>query len=187
MQLEKKNREKEKAMSKEVRKLSKNKKVIGIVLLVAIILIAIGYAAISTLQLNISGQAQATPQQSNFTVIFSGTPEVSDPSKVTAEITESNNLKATMNVTGLVSKGDTVTATYTIENTSNDLAAALSAEEPTNSNTEYFDVSYDIAQPTIQAGETTTVTVTVELIKTPITADESSTIGLTINADPQQP
>ena len=46
MQLEKKNREKEKAMSKEVRKLSKNKKVIGIVLLVAIILIAIGYAAI---------------------------------------------------------------------------------------------------------------------------------------------
>lgn len=168
-------------------KQSRKRSLFLFLILIATMFIGIGYASISTLQLNISGQAQATPQQSNFTVIFSGTPEVSDPSKVTAEITESNNLKATMNVTGLVSKGDTVTATYTIENTSNDLAAALSAEEPINSNTEYFDVSYDIAQSTIQAGETTTVTVSVELIKTPITADESSTIGLTINADPQQP
>lgn len=168
--------------------MSRNKKIIGIVVLVAIILIAVGYAAISTVQLNITGQAEVTPQQSNFTVIFTGTPEVSDPSKVSAEITEENKLKATMNVTGLVTKGDTATATYTIQNTSADLAAVLSAEEPTNTNTEYFDVSYNIAQPTtLEAGEETTVTVTVELIKTPITENESTTIGLTVTANPQQP
>lgn len=166
----------------------KNKKVIGIILVVALLLIAIGYAAITTIQLNISGQAQATPDQANFTVVFSGTPQVSDPSKVTAKITSPENLEATIDVKGLTAKGETVTATYTIENTSADLSAVLSAEEPTNSNPEYFDVSYNIAEPTtITAGSTTTVTVTVELIKTPITGDETSTIGLQLNAAPQEP
>ena len=54
----------------------------------------------------------------------------------------------------------------------------------------YFDVTYNIADPVIGVNETkskTTITVTVELIKTPITQDETTTIGLTINADPQQP
>lgn len=37
------------------------------------------------------------------------------------------------------------------------------------------------------AGDTTTITVTVELIKTPITQDEETTIGVTITAEPQQP
>lgn len=166
--------------------MSKNKTIVGIVLLIAILLVAIGYAAITTVQLNISGQAQATPNQSNFSVKFTGEPEVSDPLKVTAELSDSDELKATMNVTGLTAKGDTVTATYTIENTSSDLSAALTAET-TNSNTEYFNVSYKISQPTITAGETTTITVTVELIKTPVTADESSTIGVIITSTPEQP
>ena len=59
-----------------------------------------------------------------------------------------------------------------------------------NSNPEYFDVTYNIADPVIGVNETTattTITVTVKLIKTPITQDEETTIGLTINADPQQP
>ena len=96
-----------------------------------------------------------------------------------------------MNVTGLTAKGDTATATFEIENTSADLSAALSVVDPVeNSNPEYFDVTYNIADPVIGVNETkskTTITVTVELIKTPITQDETTTIGLTINADPQQP
>ena len=96
-----------------------------------------------------------------------------------------------MNVTGLTAKGDTATATFEIENTSADLSAALSVVEPiTNSNTEYFDVTYNIADPVIGVNETTattTITVTVKLIKTPITQDEETTIGIILNADPQQP
>ena len=45
--------------------------VVGLVLLIAVLLVAIGYAAITAVPLNINGSAQATPEQTNFTVKFS--------------------------------------------------------------------------------------------------------------------
>ena len=169
--------------------MSKNStKVVGLVLLIAVLLVAIGYAAITTVSLNINGTANATAEQKNFSVIFSGTPEVSDPEKVTATLNEADakKISATMNVEGLSAKGDTVTATYTIENTSADLSAVLSATT-SNTNDEFFKITQNIAKGTVAAGDTTTITVTVELIKTPITQDEETTIGVIITADPQQP
>ena len=167
--------------------MSKNSaKVVGLVLLIAVLLVAIGYAAITTVQLRINGTANATTNSDNFTVRFSGTPTVSDADKVVATLDPNNQLQATMNVSKLSAKGDTATATYTIENTSADLSAVLSATT-TNSNTEYFNVTQNIAKATIGHGETTTITVTVELIKTPITDGIESTIGVTIDANPQQP
>ena len=165
--------------------MSKNSaKVVGLVLLIAVLLVAIGYAAITTVQLRIN--ANATANQDNFTVRFSGTPTVSDADKVDATLNPGDQLKATMNVSKLSAKGDTATATYTIENTSADLSAVLSATT-TNSNTEYFKVTQNIAKATIGHGETTTITVTVELIKTPIIDGIESTIGVIIDANPQQP
>lgn len=160
--------------------------VVGLVLLIAVLLVAIGYAAITAVPLNINGSAQATPEQTNFTVKFSGTPTVSDSSKVVAEINQQDQLKATINVSKLTAKGDTATATYTIANTSADLSAVLSATT-SNTNDEFFRVTQNIAKGTVAAGDTTTITVTVELIKTPITQDEETTIGVIITADPQQP
>ena len=161
--------------------------IVGVVLVVAVLLVAIGYAAIESVKLNITGEASATPEDANFTVKFTGTPEVSDSSKVTAQLDPENVLKATLNVEGLTAKGDSETATYTIQNASEDLSAALSAEISSNTNTEYFDVTYNIAEPTITAGKTTTITVTVELKKTPIETNQQSTIGVKITATPQQP
>ncbi len=160
--------------------------VVGLVLLIAVLLVAIGYAAITAVPLNINGSAQATPEQTNFTVKFSGTPTVSDSSKVVAEINQQDQLKATINVSKLTAKGDTATATYTIANTSADLSAVLSATT-SNTNDEFFRVTQNIAKGTVAARDTTTITVTVELIKTPITQDEETTIGVIITADPQQP
>lgn len=160
--------------------------VVGLVLLIAVLLVAIGYAAITAVPLNINGSAQATPEQTNFTVKFSGTPTVSDSSKVVAEINQQDQLKATINVSKLTAKGDTATATYTIANTSADLSAVLSATT-SNTNDEFFKITQNIAKGTVAAGDTTTITVTVELIKTPITQDEETTIGVIITADPQQP
>ena len=160
--------------------------VVGLVLLIAVLLVAIGYAAITAVTLNINGSAQATPEQTNFTVKFSGTPTVSDSSKVVAVINQQDQLKATMNVNGLTAKGDTATATYTIANTSADLSAVLSATT-SNTNDEFFKITQNIAKGTVAAGDTTTITVTVELIKTPITQDEETTIGVAITAEPQQP
>ena len=86
--------------------MNKNTKIVlGVVLVLAILLVAVGYAAIQTVNLKIeSSSAQATPNQSNFTVKFKGTP-----------------------TTGGVG---TATATFIIENTSADLSAALSVVDP---------------------------------------------------------
>lgn len=166
-----------------------SKKVITILLivLVGVILLAVGYASISNYSLNIQGNATATPDDENFKVKFSGTP-TSKKSVENATVTTAikDDLTATLDVSGLSAKGDYITATYTIENYSADLSASLSASQ-TNSNTEYFDVAYSLAETNIAKGKTTTITVTVTLIKTPIDAEQKTTVNTTVIASPVQP
>lgn len=164
------------------------KTIVGVVLLLAIVLVAVGYAAMTAVTLNINGTAQAEAKQSNFSVKFSGTPTKEGDGTITAAVTDDTH--ATIEVTGLSAKGQKASATYTIQNTSADLSAALSATV-TNSNEGYFKVTKEIAEPsTLVKGGTTTITVTVELLKTPVDEEEAalkSTIGVTITADPVQP
>ena len=164
--------------------MKKTSKIILGVIIVAILLIGVGYAAIQNVTLSINGTATADPSQSNFKVKFSGEPIVSDKDKVTAAIT--NDTNATMNVSELTAKGDTVTATYTIQNASSDLASNLTVTT-TNSNTEYFTIDKKLEKASLVAGEATTLTVTVQLIKTPISEQVSSTIGVQITAAPVEP
>ena len=164
--------------------MKKTTKVIIIAILVAVLLLGIGYAAIQNITLNIAGKATADPSQSNFKVMFTGTPEVSDSTYVTAGITDDTN--ATINVRGLTTKGQIVSATYIVQNVSTDLSADLGLVT-TNSNTEYFTISSELAKTSLVAGEATTVTVTAELIKIPIQEAVSSTVGVQITAAPVQP
>ena len=164
--------------------MSNTKKVVVALIVLAILLIGVAYAAITNVTLNITGSAKAELGQDSFKVEFSGKPSVSSESNVVASITDEKN--ATMNVTGLTAKGDKATATYTVQNTSNVLTANLSATV-TNSNSEYFDVSYEFEKETLTHGEPTKITVTVELMKTPITESVSSTIGVQITAEPAEP
>jgi uncharacterized membrane protein len=167
-----------------VKNMTKTSKIILAVVIAAVLIIGVGYAAIQNITLYIEGTANANADQANFTVKLSGTPKVSDETKVTASVVDDTH--ATLNVSGLTVKGESVTATYTIQNTSADLSADLSASV-TNSNNEYFKVTQEIAKSNIEKGAATTITVTVELIKTPITASETSTIGVTVTAAPVQP
>ena len=162
----------------------KTNKIIIAIILISVMLLGIGYAAIQNITLNITGTATADPSQANFTVKFSGEPTVSDASKVEAAITDDVN--ATINVEGLTAAGESVTATYTVQNTSKDLSANLSVLT-SNSNEEYFLTESKLAKPCLTAGQATTLTVTVKLIKTPITATEKSTIGIRLTAEPVQP
>ena len=159
---------------------------VGLILLVAVLMLGIGYAAMSNITLNITGSASATVNDENFNVHFTGTPTVSDENIVTATITD--DTKATITVDSLASKGDKVTATYTIENSSEDLSASIAIPTIANSNEEYFNVTTDMdAATTVIANGTTTVTVTVELIKTPIDADQTADITVSLVASPVQP
>ena len=161
----------------------KTNKIILFTLIIVVLLLGVGYAAIQNVTLNITGTAAADPSQSNFKVMFTGTPVVSDSNYVTATITD--DTKATLNVSGLTTKGQTVTVEYLVQNISTDLSSDL-AVSVVNSNTEYFRITSELAKTSLTAGEVTTLTLTIELIKTPLT-EVSSTIGTQLESMPVQP
>lgn len=175
--------------------MKKRKTFVGVALLVAVLMLGIGYAAISNIDLKITGSASATPSDSNFKVKFTGTPETdatnvssaSTNATVTASVTD--DLNATIDVSGLTTTGDYVTATYTILNDSPELAATLAVGEITKAvktsaatdSTDYFNVTATLKDTEIAATKTTTVTVKVELTKTPV-EDKAITITVPITA-----
>ena len=166
-----------------------NAKIVGGVLVLAIILVAVAYAAITSTQLNINGTGNATANQSNFKVEFIGTPTTGGKGTTTATIDSSVKTNGTVTVNGLTAKGDEATATYTVKNQGADLSADLSAEA-TSSNEEYFEVLCTLEKTTLKAQEETTLKVTVRLLKTPIdeTKENLKTdIGVTVTAEPKQP
>lgn len=158
--------------------MKKKRTFLVVALLVAVLSLAVGYAAI-TENLKVTGSASATTDDNNFKVRFTGTPTTSDGSKVTATIT--NDLAATIDVSGLTTTGDTVTATYTIENYSAELGASLAVGTIENSNKDYFKVTASLAKTAIAKGETTTLTITVELLKTPVD-DQTTSITVPVTA-----
>ena len=169
--------------------MGKNTKIVGGVLLVAIILVAVAYAAITNVELNINGVGSAQAKQENFKVEFIGTPSTSGKGTTTATINESDKTKGTVNVTGLTAKGDEAVAIYTVKNLSSDISADLTAEA-TSSNQIYFEVICSLEKTTLKAQEETTLKVTVRLLKTPIDEtkeDLNSDIEVTLTAEPKQP
>ena len=166
-----------------------NNKVVEGVVLLAIILVAVGYAAITNVTLNINGTAKSEASQSNFVVEFTGTPTTGGKGTTTATINESKRTEGTIEVSGLSAKGDTATATYTVKNNSQDLSADLTAEA-TSSNEKYFETICTVEKTTLKAQEETSLTITIKLLKTPIDEtkeDLKSNIGVSITAEPKQP
>lgn len=169
----------------------KNKRTLVVVaLIVAAVLLGIGYAAIANVTLNITGNVTASPDQSNFNVLFdaASTFTVSDANKVTAGRT--SNTEATITVTGLSAKDDSVTATYKIKNDSPDLTASITATpQVVSGDTGYFQVTTDwgATAKTIAAGGSDYITVTVTCTQTPIDGDKTANIKVSLTAEPVQP
>ena len=162
----------------------KRSTVLLIAILAVVMALGVGFAAITSTQLNITGNTTATPDQANFKVKFLEETQVSDPGKVTAEVT--GDTTATINVQGLSAKGDKVTATYKVKNLSDDLSADITLAIG-NNNEEYFKTTAVLGKDSLTAGEETTAVVTVELIKTLITSDITAKITAIIEATPVQP
>lgn len=164
----------------------KNKKKFYVVgLLVFVLVLGIGYAAVSTVGLNIDGTASVKTE--NLKVSFNGVTEVSDEEKVVANSTD-NSLDATISVSDLT-LNEIVTATYTIKNEETDVNANITKKTITNDKEEFFEVttSVDESPTTVDANGTAKVTVTVKLIKTPIEADDSTAnIQIDLDANPVQ-
>ena len=165
----------------------KNKKTLQIVLLVviAVVTLGIGYAAISAVNLIINGNATASVNQENFKVHFTQAQSItgSTGASGTSSIDAQDDTKAMFDVTGLTKVGDYAEAVYTVRNDSNGVGAEISLSV-SNSNSEYFKVTETILDNKLQAGEETTAKVKVEMIKTPITDSVSTSITATLVATP---
>ena len=164
------------------------KKVVVAFLLVAVMLLGVGYAALTDV-LDITGSADvnqsAAEEAFNEDIYFSAA--VANETGNTASINADNNDKASFTANTLKGKGDKATFTYTIQN-DGDLDALITPAISSNTNTAYFAVSSDWAgQPkTLAAGASITYTVTIELIETPTaTISGSCIIELTaVSVDP---
>lgn len=166
--------------------MKKKRTLVGVALLVAVLMLGVGYAAISNITLNINGNISASPSDDNFIVklVKDPAPVVSDADLVSATVT--GDKVGTINVTGLTAKGEFVTATYTVANTSPDLKAGITASAVWSNKT-YFNVTTTVKDAEIAAlTGTTTVEVKVELIKTPVDVDVTDTVTVSIVAAPVQ-
>ena len=162
---------------------SKNKRVFQTCLfvLIAIVVLGIGYASISGVNLIINSNATASVDQNNFKVYFV-TSNITTGTG-TASIDENDNTIAYFDMFGLTKKGDYAIATYVVRNDSNSVNADLSLIVNTNNN-EYFKVSEQIEKDFIMPGEETLVTLKVEMIKTPISSIETVNVSARIKAYP---
>ena len=184
---------------------------ITLLLVIALLCLGIGYAAITGFNLTITGNLSVATDANNFDVEFinsgenviqvsksEGTPASANATAV-IDSADSTSRTVKIDVTGLTAKGQTVTVTCPIQNTSTDnLAAELSAataivnKKGTETSSAYFSVSNPvIAETRLEKGETTTISFTITLDKTPITAEDiteaESTVTVTFNAEPKQP
>lgn len=165
---------------------------ITLLLIVALLCLGIAYAAITNQTLKISGSVEATASDANFNVKFTDK-STSGSGTITAEIdaADTTGRTATINVSGLTTAGQTATAVYTI---SNESPADLTANLTSNlvfDNTTWFEVTADLEDTSIAKGASTTMTVTVKLLKTPATAADVTAakddITVTIDAEAVQP
>ncbi len=168
------------------------KKKTGIIaILVAILLLGVGYAAISNITLNVNNSsATVSPDQQNFVVKYDVVGNFSysgNPSGSSVTLSRTSDTAATFTVTGLTKQGDSVTITYPIINASPTLDASLAVPTVTNDNTTYFSVTpvAPASATTLAAnGGTTNLTLQVEVIKTPTTTDQTANITAAIVASP---
>lgn len=165
----------------------KKNSLISFIFIVLICALGVGYAVVSSINLNINGTVSTA--ESAMEVSFEGTTTTAGAGTTTASATK-GSLEATITVTGLEAIGDTATATYTIQNSEKDLDASITKKEITNDKEAFFEVttSVDTTATVIGKTSTGTVTITVRLIKVPIdSADSTANIKVTLQAAPVQP
>lgn len=166
----------------------KNKKyLVSLFVLVALLCLGIGYAAVSK-DLNIAGlgttygenvtdpnnpdpedKKDTTDLGQNFKVHFDSvaTAEASD-TNTTCSVTVVDDLNATITANKLLTLYSKVTVTLTIVNDSEDLDAVIDLPVITNDNETYYRVTTDWVKTTLAPHASKTVVVTIECIKSAI-------------------
>ncbi len=175
---------------------NKKRTYIVVAVLVALVALGIGYAAVTDL-LTISGTAKAAISD-GIELEFTGTPTVTGngQSGTTAAIDGTDSSLATCTVV-LKKYGDSATCNYTVGVASTDtslsasnLAVAITdsnGQAWTSSSSTYFDITAAVGQTTLAHNGTTTATVTVTLKKENTTNNEiTETFTVKVTGDTVQ-
>ena len=176
-------------------------------ILIAVLVLGVGYAAISNITLNLNGTANIKAN-ADFSVVYDTTHTVGKSTNDTVLWAENNNqpvvagaytntTTATMTVY-LDSSHSSAYAIYKVDNNSSELGATLSASvtQISGNNAQYFDnitaAYYSDANCTtalsgaLAHGQTAYLKVTVSLAKSPINDVSGATFSVTTTATPQE-
>ena len=148
------------------------KKMITTALIVLVLLLGVGYATVSSVNLNINGTANAETKE--LQVFYDGVNSGTVSGKVTAISSPVKTRGATFTVENMT-LNETVTMTFEVKNYETDVNANLAAPSVTNTNENYFQVTASCDKTTLNALDTATITVNVKLKKTPVTEEAGST------------
>jgi hypothetical protein len=173
----------------------KNRKsLLGLVLVVMVLVLGVGYAVVSSISLTVSGSAETVTK--NLDVVISAASPTSGNTYGT--VSNPADKTATITVTGMTGTSDTRTVTYTVQNKETDLDAKVYVDSSSDivvknsdnsANSSHFTVTTSITGEsnaiTVPAGGTRTFTVTVGLSAMPIEGNDSTAnITITLTADP---
>ena len=163
--------------------MKKKKSLLSLGILALVLVLGVGYAVVSAVDLTFGGTA--TVADAVIKVDIENAVAVpSGKATTTHTWTEGSHATSdTFTITGMA-LNETVTITYTLKNHETDVAANIAEKGAlTNSNSEYFEVTKTIDDPTIAANGTGTVTVKVKLKKTPVDEDyDSTTVNFSVEA-----
>lgn len=173
----------------------KSKKgLIGLIILVAVLVLGVGYAVVSNVTLTISGEASMKDVELNVGFNGTVTPDVTNAAGATATGsnagTSTTGVKiATINVSNLAKVGDYAEVTYEVQNYETDVDANVYVSNIANDKSDYFEVTTDAGSDSKKAvaknNGTNTIKVTVKLKARPTTAaDNKATITITLTGEP---
>ncbi len=172
--------------------MKKKKSMIVLAIFVAVLVLGVGYAAISGVDLTISGTAST--EDRDLKVSFEGTvnstvqpnTDSNSPAATATGTTTAGSLSATISVANLSRVDQTATVTYTIQNEEEDVTAVVTVNELQNDKPDFFEVTTDIPDQGIEIapGGTNTVTVTVRVSELPVSSDDDeATINILLRAE----
>lgn len=169
-------------------KFNKNKLTLIIVFVLLILIINVGYAKITNIDLKISSRAGANKVQDNFDVSFVKIEEINasnDNIQVSSEII--NDTYANFNILNMEGYGDNVKIKYSIRNNSQYSTAKFTVDSIV-SNQEYFSVDTFLTNSdndsivSILPGETIYLTVKASIKKVSIDVIKNANVEVKIKA-----
>lgn len=177
-----------------------NKVILGVILL-AVLLMAVAYAAVGTDTLNVKVTASGNASQDNFKVQFTGenttkseNATVGTPSTPSIEGATANT-EIQVNFNNMTAEGDTEYAILEIKNNSKGVVAKDVKISTDATDSEWFDYTVEmceqdgttdnVANTNIAVGATTYVKITAELLKTVTDTEPEESITVVLTATPE--